>query len=351
MMLMKKKIACLPVAGIKNPYQYLMIKGLNKSNSIFAFNGVNDRFFGIIRTYFKYRPHYIHFDWITSYYNRRKLWMTLLLLPFFCTQIYFIKIFTKTKIVWTLHNILPHDVDNKNLHIFIRRWFASKCDWIRVFSESSVHNAKSILKVDNNKFKVVPEGDYTSFYMNETNDTESRKILGICSGKKVLLYLGLIKPYKGLESLIDTFYSIENSNLILIIAGAPIDEDYSTFLKKKISDYNRHNVIYKDEFIPENELQYYFNASNFVVLPFDQIENSGSVIMAMGFKKAIIAPKLGVLVDRLKYQPQLLYENSLHEALLKIEYFHDGELKNIGELNFSSLKQYSWSDFGKNFIT
>ena len=43
-------IACLPVSGKENPYQSLMIEGLNVSDKITAFNGIDNRFFGIIRT-------------------------------------------------------------------------------------------------------------------------------------------------------------------------------------------------------------------------------------------------------------------------------------------------------------
>ena len=57
---MKISVACLPVAGKKNPYQKLMMKGLNNSNNIEAFNGVNNRFYGIFLTWLKFKPNYIH---------------------------------------------------------------------------------------------------------------------------------------------------------------------------------------------------------------------------------------------------------------------------------------------------
>ena len=81
------KIACLPVAGIGNPYQHLMIKGLNESELINAFNGVDDRFLGPIRTWYKYKPKFIHFDWIHRYYIRRTSWMSYFLLPLFILQV------------------------------------------------------------------------------------------------------------------------------------------------------------------------------------------------------------------------------------------------------------------------
>ena len=39
-----------------------------------------------------------------------------------------------------------------------------------------------------------------------------------------------------------------------------------------------------------------------ITLGFENIENSGSIILAMGFKKVIIAPNIGVIPDRLNNQ-------------------------------------------------
>jgi hypothetical protein len=60
-------VSCLPVAGKENPYQYLMMKGLNESPNLEVKSGIDDKFFGIIRTAVFQKPDYIHFDWETSY--------------------------------------------------------------------------------------------------------------------------------------------------------------------------------------------------------------------------------------------------------------------------------------------
>ena len=98
---MKKniKIACLPVAGIGNPYQYLMIKGLNSESNLQAVSGINDRFFGILRTAIQLKPDYIHFDWITSFYYRRSIWMTSLSIPLFMIQLLIVKYVFNVKLV------------------------------------------------------------------------------------------------------------------------------------------------------------------------------------------------------------------------------------------------------------
>ena len=68
----------------------------------------------------------------------------------------------------------------------------------------------------------------------------------------------------------------------------------------------------------------------------------------MGFKKAILAPKIGVLKKRLKNQEELLYKD-LQKGMQKCLTFSNEELKIIGEKNFKSLENYKWSDFKKIF--
>jgi len=85
-------------------------------------------------------------------------------------------------------------------------------------------------------------------------------------------------------------------------------------------------------------------------LPFNNIENSGSAILAMGFKKIVVAPKIGVLPDRLIKQKDFLYKDNLKEILLKIIQSENHELAEYGKKNFNELKKHNWLSFGKYFI-
>ncbi len=344
---MGKKIAisCLPVAGIKNPYQYLMIKGLQSDSRLCVKSGIDDRFLGILRTAAKHRPDYIHFDWETSFYYRKKLWMTLINIPIFFLQLYGAKYIFNCKLVWTPHNLVPHDPENLRIHRFCRRLFATHMEWIRLFSESSVANAAHEFKCKTTKFKIIPEGSYIDYYPNNISREEARKLLNIEPNQKVILYIGFIKPYKGIMEMVECFKKIMDVNSILIIAGKSMDKYYFDSLKKIINK----RVVVKDRFIENKELQVFFNAADVVCLPFKKIENSGSVILSMGFKKAIIAPRMGVIPARLENQPELLYNLSVEESFKKLVDYSNEKLLQIGIVNFNSLSNNSWADFALAF--
>lgn len=339
------KISCLPVAGIQNPFQFLMIEGLRSDPRLVVKNGINDRFFGIIKTALKQKPDYIHFDWETSYYYRRSLWMTLINVPFFMLQVYLARYIFNCKLVWTPHNIIPHDSKYLKVHRFCRSFFAKNMKWIRLFSEISLPAATDELKCDASKFKIIPEGSYVGYYPNKVGRIEARKNFNIDNNKLVLLYTGFIKPYKGITELIEFFKKSFDKNAVLLIGGKVMDIDYFKIIKKSINE----NIILFDDFIDNDKLQFYFNAADVVVLPFKKIENSGSVILAMGFMKAIIAPRMGVLTERLKNQQELLYKESLEESFDTLKKIPFVKLQAIGENNFRELSKHKWIDFAKAF--
>lgn len=343
---MKKiSISCLPVAGIENPYQYLMMEGLRTGNLLSVRSGIHDRFLGIIRTAAIHRPDYIHFDWETSFYYRRSLVFTLVSIPLFMLQVYIARFVFGCRLVWTPHNIVPHDSAHLKIHRFCRRFFAGNMQWIRLFSEKSQEAAAKEFNCKTGKFRIVPEGSYVNYYVNTVTPAAARVKLNIDSSKRVLLYLGLIKPYKGITELIETFNKYRQAGDVLIIAGKIMNDEYGEQVKGMLND----SILLTNRFIKDDELQVYFNAANVVVLPFRKIENSGSAILAMGFKKAIIAPAMGVLTERLENQPELLYNNNLGQALQVFKNIDKEKLDRLGELNFQCLSKFQWTDFTKVF--
>lgn len=323
-----------------------MMAGLNKDGSVRAFSGVHDKFLGIVRTVIKYQPSYLHFDWIVSYYYRRWRWFTLLSIPLFCGQILLARL-VGVKLVWTLHNLLPHDTTDVKVHRFCQRFLARRCAWIRVFAQSTVPRAAAELGVSENKFHVVPEGDYTEVYPDVVGRAEARERFQLPASAKVFLYVGLIKPYKGVLELVKCFSKIQQPNLFLLIAGKVMDEEYGRKVEENLST----NVILINEFIAAKDLQYYFRAADVVVLPFRNIENSGSLIMAMGFAKPVIAPRQGVVLDRLQQQDEWLYnsDDELRQMLENVVTTPFSALEAVGNRNFTALAAYKWQDFASLF--
>ncbi|TDB63473.1 glycosyltransferase [Arundinibacter roseus] len=343
----KTTIACLPVAGPQNPYQRLMIEGLNHEERLHAFSGIHDKFWGIGRTVLKHRPDYLHFDWIISYYFRRFSILTYLSVFTFCAQIFLTRLLG-VKIVWTLHNIVPHDMTHQlAVHRFCQRFLARRCEWIRVFATSTIAEAAEELRISDTRFRVVPEGDYTAVYPDTITQEQARTYLNLPAQARIMLYLGLIKPYKGVLELVRHMKKLDTPNTFLLIAGKGMDSTYVEEIRNELIP----SIMLVDRFIETDELQYFFQAADVVVLPFKKIENSGSVIMAMGFAKPIIAPAAGAVTERLAGQSQWLFSSAdeLPEKITGLINATDQELKTIGKRNFGVLSNHRWEHFALLF--
>lgn len=341
------RVACLPKAGIENPYQKLMMDGLSSNEKLNVFHGVDNKIFGLLLTAIKYRPDYIHVDWLHQYYWRREVWMTYILYPLFLLQVLLVKYIFGVSLVWTLHNIMPHDSKSSGPYIWARRFFAHHVAWIRVFSSSTVSKATKILKVEESKFLVIPEGSYVDYYPNSTNKEESLKFLGWDNTKKVMLFFGSLRPYKGIENLIEAFIDSSLLDWRLMITGMCRDLSYLDVLNKKNTS---NRITIKGEMIDAQHIQYYMNAADVVVLPFKKIENSGSAILAMGFGKAVLAPNIGVLPFRLCQQKELLYDDEILDGLSLLSNISIKKLENIGRKNLAQLNNNKWSDFEQAFV-
>ena len=70
----------------------------------------------------------------------------------------------------------------------------------------------------------------------------------------------------------------------------------------------------------------------------------------MGFKKPIVAPKIGVLEKRLINQTELLYKSGKLKEKLELVYQNRDLLDDLSKRNYKELDKYSWNDFIKAFI-
>jgi glycosyltransferase involved in cell wall biosynthesis len=342
------RICCLPVAGKGNPYQTLMMEGLANSPQLEVMHGKDGKFFAAIRSVWAYRPDVIHYDWIERFFYRRRPWWTWLNAPAFLLELLIVRYVLGCRLVWTMHNLRSHDRPPSWIEKWTRRRFARLCEWIRVFQTSTLGRAAEYLGLPQDRFRIVPEGSYVGYYPEGADRGESRECLGVEPNDFVLLYLGNVRPYKGLEELIDAFAQSGSHAWRLIIAGRPYQQAYARLVEERADGVQ--GVKLHLRFIEDEALQTYFAASDVVVLPFGAIENSGSAILAMGFGKPVLAPRLGALADRLSHQAELLYApGRLVEGLRSLKASDRRQLERTGQRNRGRVQRHDWADFGSTF--
>ncbi|MFO1388221.1 MAG: glycosyltransferase [Cellvibrio sp.] len=236
----------------------------------------------------------VHFHWPDGYINQRTLARCLQRSLLLAVILMAIKL-KGSKLVWTVHNVVPHDAYRLNFSNFFMRWFAKHCDGLIFMSEESKASFFTHYQYDEEiSYAIIPHGHYRTSYPAPIPQHVAKQRLGLPPNKKVLLFFGMIKPYKNIDYLMAVFNQARLAGYVLVIAG---DTD-SPELKERLIDYAKNPNIYLFlEFIPDDKLHIFLSAASAVVLPYRSILNSGALLLALSFNKPVIAPHIGAFVS------------------------------------------------------
>ncbi|MEO6686667.1 MAG: glycosyltransferase family 4 protein [Dyadobacter sp.] len=335
-----QKILILPDAGPENPFQYEMI-GFLRSHGFEIFIGKKRKLGSIYESVNQFKPDIIYFDWVHSYIIGRTFLWSLIKSPFFILEILYLRFLIKIPIIHTVHNTQNHGGFWLPWERIIYGFFLRKCTKIRVYSETVREEIINKFRILPSVIYVIQDIPYHHYYPNDVSKKESRAYFNINDDDFVSLFFGKIKEYKGLEELTRAFKKVQKSGNYLFIAGECHDSKYLSKLLKLTN--NVPGIIWYNRFISKEEVQYFFNASNVVVLPFTRIDHSGSIDLAMSFKKPIITLKTGATADLLSHQESLLFKNSGDlETCMTLA--REIDLKEIGINNFIKADSGNYRD-------
>lgn len=203
------------------------------------------------------------------------------------------------KLVWTVHNLEPHNRKWVKLHNFLHKWMANIADKICVHCPSVAPIVQNKYQVDGNKLTWVNHPSFPAdFKSKEISLAYLEKKFGITirDDKPLLLFFGNISLYKGLEEVLNVISSAD-IDIDILIAG-PIKKGESTLaerLNRRTETNPNLHLLYR--FIEEPWIPYIFGAADICMFNFSSILTSGSVEMAKSYHKTIIAPKMGCLVE------------------------------------------------------
>ncbi len=320
----------LPDAGPKNPFQYQLVAYL-EGCGLDVRKAPSRRFGAVVSAVFRHRPDVLYFDWVQSFILGKTLLVTLLRCLVFVLEISYVTYIRRIPVVHTLHNVQNHAKRWLRLERTVYGWFLRRCDKIRVYSETTRRKIARFYKLDPGRILVIQDVPYHHYYPNQVSRREGRTELGIPDDAVVFLFLGLVKPYKGLEDLIAAFLRLEGEATYLVIAGASDQQSYGESLRRQVAGHPR--IVYHNFFIDPGKVQYYYQAADAVVLPFKNVEHSGSVDLALSFGKPVITVNTPLLNGLLAHQRELLFNHpgELPGCLAAAPRF---DLAAIGKANF-----------------
>jgi glycosyltransferase involved in cell wall biosynthesis len=202
-----------------------------------------------------------------------------------------------TKIVYSVHNIGSHDERFPLIERLLWSTFLPNVDvFIHMNSDSLLRFQQLNPQTASKKHVVIFLPHYAHNLKLEGRNKETiRARFGFDLDKHIFLSFGLLRPYKGLETLIRAFGELSDENARLIIAGRPHSAEYATSLRLLCAKDSRISLLLR--FVPDDELTDLLIACDTVVMAHRKVNNSGVAMMALSVNRPLIAPALGALPE------------------------------------------------------
>jgi glycosyltransferase involved in cell wall biosynthesis len=246
-----------------------------------------------------------------------------------------------------LDNIIPHE--KRFFDRVLTSFFVRQIDGFLAMSQSVAGDLK--LFTQKKKCLVSPHPLFDNFGP-PIDKKLARQHVGLQEEHNVLLFFGFIRPYKGLDLLLDAMAKINNSNLKLIIAGEFYTDEKPYFdMAENLGIADK--LIWKNHFIANEEVGQYFCAADLIVQPYKHATQSGVTQIAYHFEKPMIVTDVGGLAEMVPDGVSgYLVNPDAREIAEKIDFFFENtdQIEILQKGLLQEKKKYLWSVMTKNLI-
>lgn len=197
------------------------------------------------------------------------------------------------KVIAICDNVIPHE--KRIGDEFLTRFFVKQCDGFVAMSKSVLEDLTKF--TDNRNRAFLPHPIYDIFG-EKVEKEKAREYLGLSKDEKYILFFGFIRKYKGLDLLLEAMADerIKHLNVKLIIAGEYY-EDKSYYAEIIEKHHLRDLMVMRTEFIPSEEVKYYFCAADLIAQPYRTATQSGVTQIAYHFERPMLVTDVGGLSE------------------------------------------------------
>jgi glycosyltransferase involved in cell wall biosynthesis len=184
-------------------------------------------------------------------------------------------------LVLTSHDVLPREPRPGQL--VAQRRLYERVDAVVVHSVHGRDRLVAELGIDPARVRVIPHGPLTHLTAPPQEDPLPPALAAVEA--PVVLFFGLLRPYKGLDLLLEAWREIDDAELWIVgNERMPIDELVSS---------SPDNVRWVPRFVADTELPAYFRRADIVVLPYREIDQSGVLFTTLAFGRPLLLSDVG----------------------------------------------------------
>lgn len=188
---------------------------------------------------------------------------------------------TRTPVVRTLHNVGAHERGDGVERLLLAGLDRLTTHWVRLTPLTPVPRGAAPERA-----VVVPHGHYRDWYAgHDVPPAEPGRVL----------HFGILRPYKGVEQLLDAFSRVDDAEARLVVVGRADDAGVGAEVQRRAAADPRVRV--RLQHVDDAELAREVGAASLVVLPYRQLHNSGALLLALSLGRPVLVPRTPTTVE------------------------------------------------------
>lgn len=217
------------------------------------------------------------------------------------------------KLVWTLHNRLPHELEFTDELMELRQALAEQSDRVLVHSTAALAALREQADVAMSRYMLFPHPSYAGAYpRTEMEDNVNR-------GRHEFLFFGLLREYKGLDFLAEAVDPVDtiSPDLQIHVRGDVLPNDPYADRVKEIG--HRRGFDLQIGRVPDEAVGWMFSSVRAALIPYTRFLTSGVAMLALTYGTPIVAPDTPQMRELLPPENHpLLYPSGEVEALREV---------------------------------
>jgi len=204
------------------------------------------------------------------------------------------------RLIYTAHNALPHDRTRAPLIRALYRFVYRMPHRIVAHSSATATRLVNELGCDPERVTTAPIGLNEEVDGSGISRAGARQSLGIPEDVPVALFLGKARPYKGLDLLVAAWDDVHTSGPRLYARGAAPDSAHRTEVVQRIANArSRDRIEWRQRAASNHELATWLEATDLVVLPYREVDQSGVVMLCLRFGAPMVSTDIGSLPEQI----------------------------------------------------
>jgi glycosyltransferase involved in cell wall biosynthesis len=190
-------------------------------------------------------------------------------------------------VVLTAHDVAPREVRpgaRGGMPAVLRA-----VDAVVVHSQAGAARVAAEAAVPPERICVIPHGAFT--HLTEVPEGAPPEVLAGLEGRRVVLFFGLVRPYKGVDLLVEAMTGTPD-DVVLLVVGMPRMSPVPLIERARaLGVLERVRFVF--EFVPDADVAAYFRRADVAVLPYREIEQSGVLYTALAFGSPLVLSAVG----------------------------------------------------------